>query len=209
MCGIVGYVGPRDATPIILEGLKRLEYRGYDSAGLAVVQADGDHRRAARGRQAGRPGRDAGNRPGERADRHRPHPLGHPRRAQPTQRPSPHRRARGEVAVVHNGIIENFLALRQELEAEGRRFGSETDTEVIVHLVEAYMAGGADLADGGAPGAGRRQGRQRLRRRQQPRAGPAGGGPPGQRRRRRPSASARARCSSPPTSPPSWATRAI
>jgi len=144
MCGIVGYVGPRDATPIILEGLKRLEYRGYDSAGLAVVQADGA---IAVRREAGKitglvelvAAEPVSGRVG----------IGHTRWAthgEPCRRNAhPHVGATGEVAVVHNGIIENFLPLRQELEAEGRRFASETDTEVVVHLVEGYMAGGADL----------------------------------------------------------------
>jgi len=144
MCGIVGYVGPRDATPIILEGLKRLEYRGYDSAGLAVVQADGT---IGVRREVGKLARlvelvtaePVSGRAG----------IGHTRWAthgEPSRRNAhPHVGAAGEVAVVHNGIIENFLALRQELEAEGRHFASETDTEVVVHLVEGYLAGGADL----------------------------------------------------------------
>nr|HID12860.1 glutamine--fructose-6-phosphate transaminase (isomerizing) [Anaerolineae bacterium] len=144
MCGIVGYVGPRDATPIILEGLKRLEYRGYDSAGLAVVQADGT---IGVRREVGKLARlvelvaaePVGGQVG----------IGHTRWAthgEPSRRNAhPHVGVTGQVAVVHNGIIENFLSLRQELEAEGRRFASETDTEVVVHLVEGYMAGGADL----------------------------------------------------------------
>jgi glucosamine--fructose-6-phosphate aminotransferase (isomerizing) len=145
MCGIVGYVGPRDATPIILEGLKRLEYRGYDSAGLAVVQADGT---IGVRREVGKLARlvelVAAEPVGGRAG------IGHTRWAthgEPSRRNAhPHVGVTGEVAVVHNGIIENFLPLRQELEAEGRRFASETDTEVVVHLVEGYLAGGADLA---------------------------------------------------------------
>ena len=144
MCGIVGYVGPRDATPIILEGLKRLEYRGYDSAGLAVVQADTtiEVRREA-GKLAGLVELVAAEPVSGRVG------IGHTRWAthgEPCRRNAhPHIGATGEVAVVHNGIIENFLPLRQELEAEGRRFASETDTEVVVHLVEGYMAGGAGL----------------------------------------------------------------
>ncbi len=144
MCGIVGYVGPRDATPIILEGLKRLEYRGYDSAGLAIVQADGT---IGVRREVGKLARlvelvatePVSGRVG----------IGHTRWAthgEPSRRNAhPHVGLTGQVAVVHNGIIENFLPLRQELEAEGRNFASETDTEVVVHLVEGYMAGGADL----------------------------------------------------------------
>ncbi len=144
MCGIVGYVGPRDATPIILEGLKRLEYRGYDSAGLAIVQADGT---IGVRREVGKLARlvelvatePVSGQVG----------IGHTRWAthgEPSRRNAhPHIGLTGQVAVVHNGIIENFLPLRQELEAEGRCFASETDTEVVVHLVEGYMAGGADL----------------------------------------------------------------
>ena len=144
MCGIVGYVGPRDATPIILEGLKRLEYRGYDSAGLAVVQADGTIGvRREVGKLSGLVEMVA-------ADPISGHVgIGHTRWAthgEPSRRNAhPHVGATGEVAVVHNGIIENFLPLRQELEAEGRHFASETDSEVVVHLVEAYIAAGDDL----------------------------------------------------------------
>jgi len=144
MCGIVGYVGPRDATPIILEGLKRLEYRGYDSAGLAVVQANGviGVRREA-GKLAGLVelvGAEPVN--GQIG-------IGHTRWAthgEPCRRNAhPHVGVTGKVASVHNGIIENFLSLRQDLEARGRFFASETDSEVVVHLVEAYMARGSDL----------------------------------------------------------------
>ncbi|MDY7078874.1 MAG: glutamine--fructose-6-phosphate transaminase (isomerizing) [Chloroflexota bacterium] len=144
MCGIVGYVGPRNATPIILEGLKRLEYRGYDSAGLAIVQAD---RAIGVRREVGKLGGlvelvDAEPVSGQLG-------IGHTRWAthgEPCRRNAhPHVGLTGETAVVHNGIIENFVQLRQELEAEGRHFASETDTEVVVHLVEGYIAGGADL----------------------------------------------------------------
>jgi glutamine---fructose-6-phosphate transaminase (isomerizing) len=144
MCGIVGYVGPRDATPIVLDGLKRLEYRGYDSAGLAVVQTNGDI--AVR--------REVGKLAGllEMVDTEPVSGqlgIGHTRWAthgEPCRRNAhPHVSTAGDVAVVHNGIIENFLALRDELEAEGRRFSSDTDTEVVVHLVEGYMATGLDL----------------------------------------------------------------
>jgi len=144
MCGIVGYVGPRDATPIILDGLKRLKYRGYDSAGLAVVQADGTIGvRREVGKLAGLVELVAAEPVNGRIG------IGHTRWAthgEPCRRNAhPHVGITGEVAAVHNGIIENFLSLRQDLEAEGRRFASETDSEVVVHLVEAYMAGGADL----------------------------------------------------------------
>ncbi len=144
MCGIVGYVGPRDATPIIIEGLKRLEYRGYDSAGLAVVQTNGSIEvRREVGKLVGLVELvDAEPVIGEIG-------IGHTRWAthgEPCRRNAhPHVGATGEVAVVHNGIIENFVDLRQKLEAEGRRFASETDTEVVVHLVEGYLAAGAGL----------------------------------------------------------------
>ena len=144
MCGIVGYVGPRDATPIVLDGLKRLEYRGYDSAGLALVQADGTIGvRREVGKLAGLVELVAAEPVSGQIG------IGHTRWAthgEPCRRNAhPHVGITGEVAAVHNGIIENFLSLRQELEAEGRRFTSETDSEVVVHLVEAHMAGGADL----------------------------------------------------------------
>ncbi len=138
MCGIVGYIGPRDATPIILNGLKRLEYRGYDSAGLAVLTEQGVQLRRAVGKL------------------HRlqslveAHPLsghvgiGHTRWAthgEPSQRNAhPHVSDQEQVVVVHNGIVENFLALRDELAAEGAHFRSETDSEVIAHLIERFLS---------------------------------------------------------------------
>jgi glucosamine--fructose-6-phosphate aminotransferase (isomerizing) len=143
MCGIVGYIGPQDATPIILNGLKRLEYRGYDSAGLAVLQDDRIELR----RDVGKLSRleelvsaepVCGN-----------VGIGHTRWAthgEPSERNAhPHMGMSGEVVLVHNGIVENFLELREELEAEGAAFKSETDTEVIVHLVERYLSAGNDL----------------------------------------------------------------
>jgi len=144
MCGIVGYVGARDATPIILEGLKRLEYRGYDSAGLAVVQGDGTIGvRREVGKLASLEKLVAAEPVSGRVG------IGHTRWAthgEPSQRNAhPHIGTTCEVAVVHNGIIENFQTLRRELETEGRRFSSETDTEVVVHLIERYLADGADL----------------------------------------------------------------
>ncbi|NIS79699.1 MAG: glutamine--fructose-6-phosphate transaminase (isomerizing), partial [Anaerolineales bacterium] len=145
MCGIVGYVGPRNATPIIFEGLKRLEYRGYDSAGLAVID---DGKIEIR--------RDAGKLEClgallEKDPVHGDIGIGHTRWAThgaPSARNAhPHIGASGEVVVVHNGIVENFLTLREELSAEGVTFNSETDTEIIVHLVERYLAMGHDLAE--------------------------------------------------------------
>jgi glucosamine--fructose-6-phosphate aminotransferase (isomerizing) len=144
MCGIVGYVGPRDATPIILEGLKRLEYRGYDSAGLAVIEMNGGITvRREVGKLAGLLDVVSADPVSGQIG------IGHTRWAthgEPCRRNAhPHVGATGDVAVVHNGIIENYLELREELESEGRRFASDTDTEVAVHLVEGAMAGGADL----------------------------------------------------------------
>jgi len=145
MCGIVGYIGPRDATPIILAGLKRLEYRGYDSAGLAVLQ-DGKievRREAGKLSQLNTLVNEAplSGAPG----------IGHTRWAThgaPSARNAhPHLGTTGRVVVVHNGIVENFLELREELTAEGVQFNSETDTEVIVHLVEHHLATGLDLTE--------------------------------------------------------------
>ena len=141
MCGIVGYVGPRDSVPILMDGLQRLEYRGYDSAGLAVARAGKLELRKCVGRLqaladllekkplAGGPG------------------IGHTRWAthgEPSEVNShPHTDSSGRLAVVHNGIIENFETLRGELEGKGHRFRSQTDTEVIPHLIEQELKAGA------------------------------------------------------------------
>ena len=139
MCGIVGYVGPQDARDVVLEGLRRLEYRGYDSAGIAVV-ADG---RLSSAKKAGK----LANL--EKVLAEQPLPaatvgIGHTRWAThggPTDRNAhPHLSADGSVAVIHNGIIENFAALRAECEATGVEFRSETDTEVAAHLLAAAYA---------------------------------------------------------------------
>ncbi len=145
MCGIVGYIGPRNATPIVLNGLKRLEYRGYDSAGVAVVQ---DGKIEIR--------RDAGKL-GNLTDLVSQSPIsgspgiGHTRWAThgaPSARNAhPHLGATGKVVVVHNGIVENYLELKDELVSEGVTFNSDTDTETIVHLVEHHQAGGLDLSE--------------------------------------------------------------
>jgi glucosamine--fructose-6-phosphate aminotransferase (isomerizing) len=145
MCGIVGYVGPQNATPLILDGLKRLEYRGYDSAGLAVLGNNGG---ISVRREVGKLDR--------LMEKVATAPIsgqigiGHTRWAthgEPNERNAhPHVGPEGDIAVVHNGIIENFRALRDELEDEGCCFASETDTEVVVHLLERNLAGGADLA---------------------------------------------------------------
>jgi glucosamine--fructose-6-phosphate aminotransferase (isomerizing) len=134
MCGIVGYVGPQDSLGVVLEGLRRLEYRGYDSAGVAVL-ADGQLSTA---KKAGK----LANLEKQLADAGLPAAtigIGHTRWAThggPTDRNAhPHVSADGQVAVVHNGIIENFVPLRAEVEATGVEFTSETDTEVVAHLL--------------------------------------------------------------------------
>jgi glutamine---fructose-6-phosphate transaminase (isomerizing) len=145
MCGIVGYIGTREATPIILEGLKRLEYRGYDSSGVAVLDEGGIHVRREVGKLSNLTKLLAEEPLGGTMG------MGHTRWAThgvPSRRNAhPHVSASGEVVVVHNGIVENFLALRAELSATGVVFSSDTDTEVIAHLVEHYLAGGQSLEE--------------------------------------------------------------
>jgi glucosamine--fructose-6-phosphate aminotransferase (isomerizing) len=143
MCGIVGYVGGRPAIEIVMEGLRRLEYRGYDSAGVAVL--DGE---LAVERKAGK----LGNLEKELAERPMSGStgIGHTRWAThgaPTDRNAhPHRSCDGGVAVVHNGIIENFAALRAALEGRGHELASDTDTEVVAHLLEERWRETGDLA---------------------------------------------------------------
>jgi glucosamine--fructose-6-phosphate aminotransferase (isomerizing) len=140
MCGIVGYVGPRDAAPILLEGLRRLEYRGYDSAGIALLTEDGDvfvEKKAGKltnltdhlngGAPAGHPG------------------IAHTRWAT-HGRPNdlnahPHTDCGGNLALIHNGIIENYREIKERMLAEGHRFTSETDTEALAHLIESRYTG--------------------------------------------------------------------
>ena len=146
MCGIVGYIGPKRVVPLILDGLKHLEYRGYDSAGIAVVSQNGKMEiRRASGKLHNL----------EDALRSSPldgvYGIGHTRWAthgRPTEENAhPHRDCTGEVVVVHNGIIENYLELKQDLLREGHTFITETDTEVIAHLVEKFSAGNVKLED--------------------------------------------------------------
>jgi glucosamine--fructose-6-phosphate aminotransferase (isomerizing) len=143
MCGIVGYVGSQEASPIVFQGLRSLEYRGYDSAGIAVLQNGQIEIRRDEGKldnlaklldaepMAGQIG------------------MGHTRWAthgKPSQiNAHPHTDCTGQTVVIQNGIVENYLALRQELRDKGHHFASETDTEVIVHLVEEYLKDGAAL----------------------------------------------------------------
>src|SRR5664279_5239118 len=145
MCGIVGYVGAREATPILLDGLKRLEYRGYDSAGIAVVGDDAVVRVArSEGKLGNLTEKIAKNPPQGRFG------VGHTRWAthgRPSEENAhPHRDASGRVVVIHNGIIENFLPMKQRLQKEGVRFLSETDTEVV-----AQALGAAQKAEPGTP----------------------------------------------------------
>src|ERR1035441_1454086 len=136
MCGIVGYVGPKKVVPVIIEGLRRLEYRGYDSAGIAVGSPN---RSTLEVRRA----------PGKLVNLEevlREHPIdgtfgiGHTRWAthgRPTEENAhPHRDCTGRIVVVHNGIVENYLELKRELIAQGHKFVTETDTEIIAHLIE-------------------------------------------------------------------------
>jgi glucosamine--fructose-6-phosphate aminotransferase (isomerizing) len=137
MCGIVGYVGKKSVVPIIIEGLRRLEYRGYDSAGIAVAgDGDGLQLRRAEGKLRNL----------EESIRLKPltgtYGIGHTRWAthgRPTEENAhPHRDCTGKIVVVHNGIVENYLSLKKKLIEEGHKFTTETDTEVIAHLVEKY-----------------------------------------------------------------------
>src|SRR6266849_2176619 len=122
MCGIMGYAGNADASPIVLEGLSRLEYRGYDSAGIAII--DANHPRGHTG-------------------------IGHTRWATHGRATGlnahPHKDTSGDVVVIHNGIVENYLHLKARLAAAGHAFVSETDTEVLPHLIAEALTSGCDL----------------------------------------------------------------
>ena len=139
MCGIVGYIGRREAEPILLEGLKRLEYRGYDSAGMATLTGSKLHLR----KRAGRISELAALLTDEPAPGC--HGISHTRWAThggaTDANAHPHLGGDGAVAVVHNGVIENYVALKQQLQAEGFVFRSQTDTEVIAHLIARYLDG--------------------------------------------------------------------
>jgi len=139
MCGIVGYIGPKPLLPVLIEGLRRLEYRGYDSAGVAVVRDGQMHIRRSPGKLANL----------EEVLVREPltgqFGIGHTRWAthgRPSEENAhPHRDCTGRVVVVHNGIIENYLELKHELQAAGHTFATETDTEIVAHLVEAESRG--------------------------------------------------------------------
>ena len=141
MCGIVGYVGKKRVVPVIIDGLRRLEYRGYDSAGIAVAGNGGGLQvRRAEGKLRNL----------EEVIRLKPldgtYGIGHTRWAthgRPTEENAhPHRDCTGKIVVVHNGIVENYVALKKQLIAEGHKFTTETDTEVIAHLVEKNLGTG-------------------------------------------------------------------
>src|SRR5208337_308062 len=148
MCGIVGYVGKKKVVPVIIEGLRRLEYRGYDSAGIAVGSPSSPTLELRR----------ASGKLGKLEDVLREHPLegtygiGHTRWAthgRPTEENAhPHRDCTGRIVVVHNGIVENYLDLKRELTAQGHKFVTETDTEIIAHLIEQIQK---DAAAAGEP----------------------------------------------------------
>src|SRR3954453_10036305 len=138
MCGIVGYVGNKQVVPLIIDGLRKLEYRGYDSAGIAVVDENHDLKiQRAEGKLRNL----------EEVLRQKPldgtYGIGHTRWAthgRPTEENAhPHRDCTGKIVGVHNGIIENYLDLKQELQREGHKFVTETDTEIVAHLVEREM----------------------------------------------------------------------
>src|SRR5688500_2314782 len=144
MCGIVGYIGPRQAAGLLLEGLRRMEYRGYDSAGIAVVNGNGLEIAKAAGKisilegelESGMPSGTVG--------------IGHTRwathGAPTTPNAHPHTDQSGDIAVIHNGIIENAGAIRKMLELRGHTFTSETDTEVLAHLVGELYDGSLEEA---------------------------------------------------------------
>src|SRR6187455_1072673 len=137
MCGIIGYIGSKPVVPVLLDGLRRMEYRGYDSAGVAVVSPEGIALRRSAGKLANL----------ESSIQNEPvdglYGVGHTRWAthgRPTEENAhPHRDCTGRIVVVHNGIIENYLELKQELQKQGHQFKTETDTEIVAHLVEREM----------------------------------------------------------------------
>src|SRR6187455_2314383 len=139
MCGIIGYIGSKPVVPVLLDGLRRMEYRGYDSAGVALVSPEGISLRRSAGKLANL----------ETSIKSDPidglYGVGHTRWAthgRPTEENAhPHRDCTGRIVVVHNGIIENYLELKKELQAEGHSFKTETDTEIVAHLVEKESRG--------------------------------------------------------------------
>ncbi len=144
MCGISGYIGSKSVVPILVEGLKKLEYRGYDSAGIAVVNGDQIQVRRVKGKIS------ALEKSLDKAPLNGSYGVGHTRWAthgRPCEENAhPHQDCTGSLIVVHNGIIENYLPLKRKLKEEGHTFRTETDTEVIAHLVEKYFKGSLEEA---------------------------------------------------------------
>src|SRR4051795_4300825 len=145
MCGIIGYAGTRDVVPVLIGGLKKLEYRGYDSAGIAIVDGNGVEVVRAEGKLSNLETKlDAAPLKGTFG-------MGHTRWAthgKPNENNAhPHRDCTGKVVVIHNGIIENFLSIKQRLQKVGHEFKTETDTEVVAHLIEENMKDGTKFVD--------------------------------------------------------------
>lgn len=144
MCGIIGYIGSKSVVPILVEGLKKLEYRGYDSAGIAVVNGDQIQVRRVKGKIS------ALEESLDKTPLNGSYGVGHTRWAthgRPCEENAhPHQDCTGSLVVVHNGIIENYLPLKRKLKEEGHTFRTETDTEVIAHLVEKYFKGSLEEA---------------------------------------------------------------
>ena len=145
MCGIIGYAGTRDVVPVLIGGLKKLEYRGYDSAGIAIIDSDGVQVVRAEGKLS-----NLETKLNERP-LHGTFGMGHTRWAthgKPNENNAhPHRDCSGKVVVIHNGIIENFLPIKQRLQKTGHEFKTETDTEVVAHLIEENMNDGTKFVD--------------------------------------------------------------
>ncbi len=145
MCGIIGYAGTRDVVPVLIGGLKKLEYRGYDSAGIAIIDSDGVQVVRAEGKLS-----NLETKLNERP-LHGTFGMGHTRWAthgKPNENNAhPHRDCSGQVVVIHNGIIENFLPIKQRLQKSGHEFKTETDTEVVAHLIEENMKDGTKFVD--------------------------------------------------------------
>src|SRR5919112_116193 len=145
MCGIIGYIGSKPVVPVLLDGLRKMEYRGYDSAGVALVSPEGIALRRSAGKLANL----------ETAIKSEPvdglYGVGHTRWAthgRPTEENAhPHRDCTGRIVVVHNGIIENYLSLKEMLKTKGHEFKTETDTEIVAHLIEEHEKEGLNFEE--------------------------------------------------------------